>query len=288
VIADEEDSFGITAATIEPGELLPKDQAVLDIVRRELAADRGVGVYFSQVNRRDWMPRFQKILEENGIHSVILRSNTCKKADRETWFQGTVKWFASKRQPVVLLANGNLVKEGLDLVECPTLIETGVDFRLINVLQRDQRAHRITQEKDCKVYFVYYEGTFQETALSLVASKARAARKVEGKLIDGLAQMGAEEDLMSALIKAAQQEDRDWTAVDWGDLKVEDLTTSQESLTTDEAANILRAAAGPRKTLTVDFLDAAERVAKAKVEEPSTRKSTAPVQVGDFQQLALF
>jgi hypothetical protein len=262
VIEDDENSFGITGATIPPGELLPKDRAMLDIVKRELAADRGVGIYFSQVNRRDWMPRFQKILEENGIHSVILRANTCKKAQREAWFQGTVKWFDAKRQPVVLLANGNLVKEGLDLVECPTLIETGIDFRLINVLQRDQRAHRITQEKPCKVYFLYYEGSFQETALSLVASKARAARKVEGKLIDGLAQMGAEEDLMSALIKAAQAEEQPMV-VDWGDLKVEDFS----------------------KPLVCD-LGVLPRD-KCPVCVPSTRKR-APAQVGDFQQLALF
>ena len=227
VIADEDDSFGIAGATIEPGELLPKDRAVLDIVKREVAEGRGVGIYFAQVNRRPWMPRFQKILENEGIYSEILMAATCKKADREAWFQSLVARCKAKRQPVVMLANGNLVKEGLDLVECPTLIETGIDFRLINVLQRDQRAHRITQDKDCKVYFVYYEGTFQETALSLVASKARAARKVDGKLVDGLAQMGAEEDLMSALIKAAQKGAKPM-AIDWGELSVEAIRPKRE------------------------------------------------------------
>lgn len=223
MIGDEEDSFGIGGATVEPGELLPKDRAVLDIVKQELAADRGVGIYFSQVNRRDWIPRFKQILKDNGIRSTVLRANTCKKAAREAWFRDAVEWFKSIGQPVVLLANGNLVKEGLDLIECPTLIETGIDFRLINVLQRDQRAHRIVQPKDCKVYFVYYKGTFQEQALSLVAAKARAARTMEGKLIAGLAQLGAEEDLMSALIKAAQTEEKP-TVMDWGDMKIEDIS----------------------------------------------------------------
>lgn len=268
VIADDEDSFSIAGCT-KPGMLLPKDQAVLDIVKREIAADRGVGVYFSQVNRRDWMPRFQKILEENNILSVILRANTCKKADREKWFQGTVRWFASKNQSVVMLANGNLVKEGLDLVECPTLIETGIDFRLINVLQRDQRAHRIIQTKDCTVYFVYYAGTFQETALSLVASKARAALKMGGKLVNGLAQMGAEEDLMSALIKAAQSDARP-TVIDWGDLKVEDLSKPASRY--------------------IPFTDKVEKTDEeiAHGPQPSIGRTVAPTRVEDFEQLSLF
>jgi|GEM_PF-2653611 len=222
LLVGDDSSYMIRGCT-RPGKMLPKDAAILDIVKKELAEGRGVGIYFAQVNRRDWMPRFQKLLGAEGIYSEILRADTCKKGEREEWFQGLVKRCQAKGQPVVLLANGNLVKEGLDLVECPTLIETGIDFRLINILQRDQRAHRIIQEKDCKVYFLYYENTFQEKALSVVAAKARAAKKVEGKLIDGLAQMGAEEDLMSALMKAAQDEEQDFTAVDWGDLQVEDI-----------------------------------------------------------------
>jgi len=270
--ADGDHSFSIAGCT-RVGVLLPKNEAILNLIKAELALGRGVGVYFAQVNRRDWMPRFQKILSQEGIYSEILRANTCRKADREAWFQGLVERCKAKRQSVVLLANGNLVKEGLDLVECPTLIETGIDFRLINVLQRDQRAHRINQEKDCKVYFFYYEGTFQETALSLVAAKARAAKKVDGKLIEGLAQMGAEEDLMSVLLKAAEEEEQeqDFTAVNWGGLEVEDVLARPE----------------PQGHY-VPFQDHIEKTDKEIVHgpQPSTRRQ--PVDAGEMVQLTLF
>jgi hypothetical protein len=42
----------------------------------------------------------------------------------------------------VLLANGNLVKEGLDLVELPTLVETGIEYRINDLRQRDRRSRR--------------------------------------------------------------------------------------------------------------------------------------------------
>ena len=39
-----------------------------------------------------------------------------------------------------VLANGNLIKEGLDLIELPTLIETGIEYRVNDLRQRDRRA----------------------------------------------------------------------------------------------------------------------------------------------------
>ncbi len=106
---------------------LAKDAALLEIVEAELAQERGVGVFFAQVNRRDWMSRIQKLLKERGIYSEILRQSTAKPQDRERWYQGFVERCRERGQEPVLLANGNLVKEGLDLIELPTLIETGIE-----------------------------------------------------------------------------------------------------------------------------------------------------------------
>jgi hypothetical protein len=183
-------------------EPLVKDQFLIELVEAELAQERGVGIYFAQVNRRDWMGRVQKLLKSKGIYSEILRQGTCKPEERENWYRGFVNRCRAKGQEPVLLANGNLVKEGLDLVELPTLIETGIEYRINDLRQRDRRSWRLIQDRPVKVIFLYYENTWQETALQLVAAKLKAALMVEGNLAEGLAAMEVDDgNLMDALMK---------------------------------------------------------------------------------------
>ena len=51
--------------------------------------------------------------------------------------------------------------------------------------------------------YPYYEGSWQETALQLVAAKLKAALLVDGDLAEGLAAMEVDDgNLMDALMKA--------------------------------------------------------------------------------------
>lgn len=204
-------------------EPLAKDQALMELIESELAQDRGVGVYFAQVNRRDWMGRIQQLLQEKGIYSEILRQNTCKPEDRERWYRLFVYRCRSRGQEPVLLANGNLVREGLDLIELPTLIETGVEYRLNDLRQRDRRSWRLTQDRPVRVIFLYYQDTWQETALQLVAAKLKAAHMVEGNLAEGLAAMDLDDgNLMDALMKAVAKGRPRQTA--WSGMQVAHVT----------------------------------------------------------------
>jgi len=200
-------TYHIKGVLSQPDELtdppLPKDQALLDLIRRELSRERGVGVFFAQVNKRDWMGRIQKLLAKHGIYSEILRRSTCTPNERESWYKGFVQRCRERGQPPVLLTNGNLIREGLDLVELCTIVETGIEFRLSYLRQRIRRSWRLTQEKGVNVIFLYYTGTGQETALKLVAAKLKAALLVDGDLVSGLAEMDSDSDnLMDALIEA--------------------------------------------------------------------------------------
>lgn len=203
-------SYAISGVLVERDELLDeplvKDQSLIDLIEAELAQERGVGVYFAQVNRRDWMGRIQKLLKKRGIHSEILRQSTCKPEEREGWYQAFVRRCRAKGQEPVLLANGNLVKEGLDLVELPTLIETGIEYRINDLRQRDRRSWRLIQDRPVRVVFLYYENSWQETALQLVAAKLKAALMVEGDLAEGLAAMEVDDgNLMDALMQAVSK-----------------------------------------------------------------------------------
>lgn len=184
-------------------EPLEKDAMLVDYIASEIEYRRGCGVFFSQVNRRDWMERIHKQLAAKGIYSEILRQSTCKVVDRESWYHGFVQRCKDNEQQPVLLTNGNLVKEGLDLIELPTIIETGIEYRLNDLRQRDRRSWRLTQNQDVDVVFMYYENSPQEAALKLVAAKLKAARLVDGDRADGLAELAIDDgNLMDELIKA--------------------------------------------------------------------------------------
>ncbi len=187
-------------------EPLAKDQALIELILSELAQGRGVGVFFAQVNRRDWLGRVQKLLRAKGIYSEILRQSTCKPDERETWYRGFVRRCRLQGQEPCLLSNGSLVKEGLDLVELPTLIETGIEYRINDLRQRDRRSWRLIQDRPVRVVFLYYENSWQETALQLIAAKLKAAMMVEGDLAQGLAAMDVDDgNLMDALMKAVSK-----------------------------------------------------------------------------------
>lgn len=181
---------------IEPDEdgLYPKDRKLIELIESEIAQERGVGVFFQQVRKRDPMPRIQKALQECGIDARILRQKV-KPEQREEWYR---KAIAGGMQ--VLLCNGNLVGMGLDLVELPTLVEFQHEYSLYNLRQRDRRSWRLGQTKPVKIVFLYYENTMQEQALRLVAEKLRAAQMLDGETIEGLSSFGQTPDIHAELM----------------------------------------------------------------------------------------
>jgi hypothetical protein len=187
---------------------LAKDAEIVKIVLSELGQGGGVGIYFSQVNRRDWMDRMQKLLAQHGVYSEILRQSDAKPADRETWYHKFVARCRKQGQEPVLLCNGSLVKEGMDLIELPTLIETGIEYRLTDLRQRIRRSWRLTQALPVKVIFVYYEGTWQEAAMRYNGSKLKSANMVDGRMDPGLAAINEHDgNLLGTLMQVVSGDD---------------------------------------------------------------------------------
>jgi hypothetical protein len=126
------------------------------------------------------------------------------------------------------------VKEGLDLVELPTLVETGIEYRINDLRQRDRRSWRLIQDRPVSVIFLYYQDSWQETALQLVAAKLKAALMVDGDLAEGLAAMEVDDgNLMDALMKAVSQGRP--SRVEWSGMEIAALTkpTVQSTLVAD-------------------------------------------------------
>jgi hypothetical protein len=105
---------------------------------------------------------------------------------------------------LVLLANGNLVKEGVDLLEFPTIVEVGQHYIITNLQQRLRRSWRLGQTKEVRLYYLFYAGTLQEQAIHRIAKKLKAAKQIDGRVAEGLADYGDDEDFIQDLMRAAQ------------------------------------------------------------------------------------
>ena len=127
----------------------------------------------------------------------------------------------------VMICFPKLVSTGLDLFSkvqgghnynCIVFYETG--YKLNDMRQAARRAWRIGQPRDCYIYYLYYQGTMQHRAMSLMSKKMAAALALEGEFSEeGLAAMSGEGDEQMALAKSMSEKiddadmQRSWTKV---------------------------------------------------------------------------
>ena len=91
---------------IRPGELLPKEEWLLDYCLSEMGQNRKVLIYVRQTGTRDIQPRIAQILQYAGLRTMILPRNVSAKK-RE-------KWILDRVDDVdVLICNPMLTETGL-------------------------------------------------------------------------------------------------------------------------------------------------------------------------------
>jgi SNF2 family DNA or RNA helicase len=160
--------------------LLPKEEKLLDLVQTEVSLGRKCLVCLEHTGTRDLIPTLADRLENVGINPLILRAGNPPVAEREKWIRAMMaNWNYD-----VMIANPNLIKTGLDLIEFPTLVFFQTGYSIFTLRQASRRSWRIGQEQPVKVYYLNYLSTMQEKALALMASKMETALAVEGDLSD--------------------------------------------------------------------------------------------------------
>ena len=143
------------------------------------------------------LPGSKEILEREGLKAEILRS-AVKPELWEEWVKAKVSQGVD-----VIIANPKLVETGLDLLDFPTLIFHQTGYSVYTLRQASRRSWRIGQNRDVKVYYLFYRNTIQEKALQLMGSKMEASLAIEGKFSEeGLLAMTQGEDMSTALAKA--------------------------------------------------------------------------------------
>jgi superfamily II DNA or RNA helicase len=169
-------------------DLMPKEQALLDLCLSEKANNRKVLAYSVYTGVRDTTARLRRVLEAAGLKVAVLRASV-DTARREEWILDQVD-----RGIDVLITNPELVKTGLDLLDFPTIAFLQTGYNVYTLQQASRRSWRIGQKQRVRVVFFGYAGTSQITCLQLMARKIAVAQSTSGDVpesgLDSLNQDG--------------------------------------------------------------------------------------------------
>lgn len=193
-IVDPQDNSVIYMPNELPKEERNKEERFLSLVQERLEAGEKVLVYYSFINKTDTGSSLLKMLENNGITAFEMKSNIAPDK-REEWVEKHLE-----KGMEVMICNPSLVETGLDLLEFTSIIFYQMGYNLFTMRQASRRSWRLSQTRDVKVYFMYYQNSIQEQALSLMATKLQAAMAIEGKFSEeGLRAMSNNEDLLTQI-----------------------------------------------------------------------------------------
>jgi superfamily II DNA or RNA helicase len=179
-----------------------KEQALIDLVRSELEQNRPCVIYIRQTSTRDIQPRINALIRQHvPLARTFILKNTVEAERREAIIEAEVT-----KGTNVVISNPELVKTGLDLVFAPTLIFYEIVFNLGTMMQAAGRSYRLNQtHTHCKTYYLFTEGTMEQTAVQLMSRKQRAAKLLTGDIgltgLDALTEGegGFEEALLEAI-----------------------------------------------------------------------------------------
>ena len=173
-----------------------KDTKLVAIIQAELKEGRRCAVYPQFTGLHDVRPKLLKLMTNAGIKALIM-PDTVKPEAREDWIERHMD------EMDVLIVHPKRVMTGLDLVQFPSLIWFQLGYSTHVLRQASARARRPIQTKPCKVFFLYYAGTIQESALALMGEKECASQALEGvfdtNALRAMMNGGENDDIIAAL-----------------------------------------------------------------------------------------
>lgn len=93
-----------------------------------------------------------------------------------------VKQFRNNDEFKILIANPAAAREGLTLTSANNAIYLDRNFNLVDYLQSQDRIHRITQTKECKIYKLIAKNTIDEYIDEIIYKKHKLAEYVQGDI----------------------------------------------------------------------------------------------------------
>lgn len=93
-----------------------------------------------------------------------------------------VKAFQESEKNRIMIANPSAAREGLTLTRANNAIYVDRNFNLVDYLQSQDRIHRISQTKECKIFKILAKGTIDEYIDRVIDVKKEIAGYVQGDL----------------------------------------------------------------------------------------------------------
>ena len=199
------------------GEILSKEKALVDLMKRELGEGRNCVVYAEYTASPETCIsyRLKTIIEkECGLSEeevVVLESASPVPAKREEWMHKKAGDGAK-----VFITNPKCVETGLDFCwsengvdyNYPTLIFYQMGSSMFTISQAARRHYRLNQRRECRTYYMAWSGTPQAAMIQLIAKKQVATSAIQGKFsTEGLAAMAAGVDTRVQLAAAMSGKD---------------------------------------------------------------------------------
>jgi hypothetical protein len=183
----------------DDGSPFPKEEALIRLVLKEKGEGRKCLVYLQQMIRRDPSPKLVELMERYGIRAAVMRPNV---EERVEWIRKRIAEGAD-----VILTSAALVSEGVDIVECPTIIWAGHEWNMYCMPQASRRSYRLNQTLPVRVYYLAYNRTAQATAMARIAMKLKAQQSLQGDVANGLAVLKAEQQFHDMLTSAVSDKE---------------------------------------------------------------------------------
>lgn len=204
----------LTPELMAEGKLLKKEEKLLEIVSKEIAAGRNTVIYLQCTGNGEARitERIYQLLISSGIlmqQEIGILEAKVQPAKREAWIRDQ-----ARSGMKCLITNPQLVETGLDFIfeedgtvyNFPTLIYYQVGYKLATMWQSSRRSYRLIQRETCRVYYLAYENTLAVTCLEMLADKEYAASILQGQFSAGaLAAMAKTVDPRVRIAKALKE-----------------------------------------------------------------------------------
>ena len=182
------------APRVLPKQAREKEEKLMEIVKDRVRSGEKVLIYYNAINQTDIGKSLVKMITAEGYYASELTAKT-KAEDREDYINKLVN-----RGLNVLVCNPSLVETGLNLLDFTTIVFYQIGYNLSTMRQASRRSWRLSQKHSITVYFMYYEDSVQEQALSLMATKLAAAQSMEGKFSEeGLRAMSNNQSILTQI-----------------------------------------------------------------------------------------
>ena len=196
--------------------LTPKEEELISIVRDEISEGRNCFIYATYTASAETNVTYRlKALIEHYCNLrdrvEIIQSSSPAARKREEWFHKR-----ASEGIKVFITNPQNVETGLDFCfkykgveyNYPTLIFYQTGYSLATIWQASRRAYRLNQKRDCRNYYLAYEGTLQAAALEIMAKKQTATAAIQGHFTtEGLSSMAKGVDTRTQLAAALSKND---------------------------------------------------------------------------------